>query len=372
MTQGSVQAVRVMTIHKAKGLEGRLVIVYGWASVLEEMKSSPKSSEQRVIELPASSPPGAFSLNWGPLQIRSSNYREALLTEAGEAMAEAKRLAYVAVTRAREGLVILTVRNSRQSLPEPFRSELEKARRAAAPQQAVASVLRWKGRLQVSFVQARSAALGAPMPNVLEPEERSYKTLWRQRYQRLKAFAGCSLASPSHPEVSRQEDFSRAVDGAQENGRPVTVSVGRLVHLYLERNLLDSGFDPSKLVQLVDHVLAPVETPTERQAARLLDQFYRGFLVDGRGVSYRERVQKARILGREVPFYLVCDGQTWHGVVDLVLEEEESIRAVDYKTTPRKLPLPSNYVQQRHIYTQALKGIFQGRPVDFQFWWLGQ
>ena len=52
------------------------------------------------------------------------------------------------------------------------------------------------------------------------------------------------------------------------------------------------------------------------------------------------------------------------------MEREDSIQAIDYKATEAKDPLPTSYIQQQKIYTEALKRTFPGRPVAFEFWWL--
>ncbi len=102
----------------------------------------------------------------------------------------------------------------------------------------------------------------------------------------------------------------------------------------------------------------------------MLNQFYAGDLGDPSGQPYRERVRAARILGREVPVYLQDEGQAWHGIIDLILEEEEVIRAIDYKTTPEQDPLPETYAQQQRIYNEALRRLFPEQDVAFEFWWL--
>jgi len=102
----------------------------------------------------------------------------------------------------------------------------------------------------------------------------------------------------------------------------------------------------------------------------VLKQFYAGDLVDSSGNSYLDRVRAARILGREVPVYLQDEGQAWHGIIDLILEEEGLIRAIDYKTTVAKDPLPETYAQQQRIYNEALRRLFPDQDVAFEFWWL--
>jgi len=58
-------------------------------------------------------------------------------------------------------------------------------------------------------------------------------------------------------------------------------------------------------------------------------------------------------------------------VIDLVVREEGVIRGIDYKCTSFKRPLPESYSLQEHVYTEALKRLFPGATIGFEFWWLG-
>ncbi len=78
----------------------------------------------------------------------------------------------------------------------------------------------------------------------------------------------------------------------------------------------------------------------------------------------------ARILGREIPIYLAETGRFWTGVIDLVIEEQETVVGVDYKLMTPPAELPPGYHQQQRIYTAALTRLFPDRPVTFEFWWL--
>ncbi|MEE8349352.1 MAG: UvrD-helicase domain-containing protein, partial [Acidobacteriota bacterium] len=108
LSDESVDAVRVMTIHKAKGLESRFVIVYGWTSVLLNLgeKGRGKQGSPEVISLTTGEAVSlrAYSMKWGPLVVVSPGYLKALAEEGRAAQEEAKRLAYVATTRARDGM----------------------------------------------------------------------------------------------------------------------------------------------------------------------------------------------------------------------------------------------------------------------------
>ncbi|MCK5351633.1 hypothetical protein KAJ77_03595, partial [bacterium] len=67
----NVDAVRVMTIHKAKGLEGRFTIIYGWSAILSDLVGSTGNrnpAEVLSLTTEAGEKVQAFSLQWGPLK----------------------------------------------------------------------------------------------------------------------------------------------------------------------------------------------------------------------------------------------------------------------------------------------------------------
>jgi ATP-dependent exoDNAse (exonuclease V) beta subunit len=116
-----LDAVRVMTIHKAKGLEARYVIVYGWSSVLHETETPPGQRGTIVIRTDSFAPSSVeFSLPWGPVVLWSDRLQAAVKEEETKSRAEAVRLAYVATTRARDQLTFLCTVSRSLKLPERF------------------------------------------------------------------------------------------------------------------------------------------------------------------------------------------------------------------------------------------------------------
>ncbi len=172
---------------------------------------------------------------------------------------------------------------------------------------------------------------------------------------------------PEHQEGEIREDHHYLGKADRETG----LLVGRLVHTYLERYLLDDAFELDRFSLCFSGFSELHSHGNVIEAAeKVLKQFYAGALVDSSGNPYLDRVRAARILGREVPVYLQDEGQAWHGIIDLVLEEEGIIRAIDYKTTAEEDPLPDAYAQQQRIYSEALRRLFPDQDVAFEFWWL--
>src|SRR5439155_13035564 len=109
VTDESMAAVRVMTIHKAKGLQGKYVIVYGWQTTLDK-RTGERPRRKKALNLTDHSGKvvRGYRLDWGPLTIISPSYARAEALNVELEAEEAKRLAYVAATRATDRLVLLS------------------------------------------------------------------------------------------------------------------------------------------------------------------------------------------------------------------------------------------------------------------------
>ncbi len=370
----NVEAVRVMTIHKAKGLEGRFTIVYGWSSVLSDLGDSPakwKNPEVLSLTDDKGQKVQAFSLQWGPLKIVSSSYSEALEEERKGVRAEAERLAYVAVTRARDRMALLCPRSKHRPFPDRIQDFIGSARQKILAGSGSGHADICNGHLR--FIHRPGFEITppeVPSPSVSLQED-VYQSLWKQRYLEFKSHHPPLLRHPSDPEHREEGEVREDHQYPGKVDRETGLLAGRLVHIYLERYLLQDAFEPENLSACLREI--PGETSDSRLkqgVEKVLSEFYSGKLVDPSGRPYRERVQRAHVLGREIPVYLQDEGQAWHGIIDLVLEEEEIIRAIDYKTTTQQDPLPEAYTQQQRIYSEALRRLFPDQDVAFEFWWL--
>ena len=368
-----VNAVRVMTIHKAKGLEGRLVILYAWTPVLLELKGRAKyPSRPKVVSLTTGEGHElrGFCLPWGGLRLCSSSFGEALKQESEGNKSEAKRIAYVATTRARDRLVLISPTSKRCRFPKEIQSLLEKAREQIIQTKGEhAEIL--NGALRLSLRRGRKLQLQkVPLP-FPEWQVHDYQRVWRTRYAETQRATQPILRHPSDSEHRQEGEMTKEYGKLTSRG-DFSLLTGRLVHAYLEHYLLESDFIDEKLLALSSHVPELISDKRIVEASRfLLSRFYSGEWIDASGRSYRERVNESQVMGREIPFYTVLKGQAWNGVIDLVVREEGVIRGIDYKCTSFKRPLPESYSLQEHVYTEALKRLFPGATIGFEFWWLG-
>jgi len=356
-----LDAVRVMTIHKAKGLEARYVIVYGWSSVLHETEAPASQRGSTVIRTPSLTQPSVdFTLPWGPVVVCSDRFQAAAKDEESKARAEAIRLAYVATTRARDQLTLIGAVSRGLKLPEPFQPLLEHRTDTNTPAPG------WDGMLTMRSSSGAAEYPHHPAPVLTLPDRDLYQALWRERYEKLARVPDFPLGRPSQMELS--EPPETAAEG-EKSGIKNPVITGQLVHSYLERWLLEDRFERDRLVSLWRRLDgAPEDALRNAQSALCL--FYSGGLPGGAAPSYRERTRNSKVLARELPFFMAEGENFWNGVIDLVLEEDGQVLGVDYKTSIEKEQLPESYAQQATVYTQALRQLFPGKPVSFEFWWL--
>jgi ATP-dependent exoDNAse (exonuclease V) beta subunit len=359
VTDESMAAVRALTIHKAKGLQGKYVIVFGWQKALDKLE--PKAGKDSVFQLTdrAGHPVCGFQLQWGRLLVVSPSCGKARELDQQYEAEEARRLAYVAATRAEDRLALLS----------PHDQEIAKGLLADV------KPLHDKGQSAIEVFGGTLRVIVTPPPErTKRPAGRelsvrdagAYARLWRARLERAAGEAEPLLHAPSSVEqaAEREEADSsyyvrQKIDMASERA----MEAGTLVHRYLERHLTDHEFDNSKLAPILSEINGGVRLPEAIERARTaLSGFYGG--------AYHQRARRARIEAREAPIFLSWEGRAWSGVIDLVLNERETVCGVDYKVMVRPKQLPPEYEQQQRVYLEALRRAFPGRKVSFEFWWL--
>lgn len=336
VTDESMDAVGVMTIHKAKGLQGRFVIIPGWDATLAKRETSRHRQACYQLTTPDGESLTEFALDLGALTIISPRYSEAAKTNNTLEQEEADRLAYVAATRARDRLALLS-------------------HAAPAPPDALAGVL-----TEITAPVPPVAAAASPSTGTVG-DAAAYGRLWRDRLAAGDQALPALLHRPSQPETVAEadaQDTDDAVAGPAARARERALAAGTLGHRYLEQHLLDAQFDAAKLEALADGLGRDVTTQTRQ----CLEDFWDS--------PAHARARAARVLAREVPVFLTTDDRPWNGVIDLVLEEAGGIVGIDYKFMSAPATLPESYARQETLYRTALEGLFPGRTVRFEFWWL--
>lgn len=394
LVEGSMEAVRAMTIHQAKGLESPVVIVGNWPVLMEAAEG--RNNRRRLPEvLELTDDSGAvlreFRFKWDGVTFQTPGYATAAELDEVRETEEARRVAYVAATRAREKLILVhpvAVEGAEAASPpawlERLLGEVPEELFASGGESAGGETGWWVRlasrlelaqprlcRLQVLPPEAEAArSESEPTGVVVTPP--GYEELWHERSERFRVEQGRFLLHrPSREELHVEEEPPEAeADVTGRRTRELALTTGRLVHAYLERALAAGSFDVQSWLACLRSEAVGEAEPAATVAREVVERFLAGGYRDGAGRPLIARVEKGEIVAQELPVYLVCDGEAWHGVLDLVLREGDAVVGVDFKVSPPEDPLPPRYACQEAVYAEALRRLYPGRSVYFEFWWL--
>ena len=331
-----VDAVRVMTVHGAKGLEAPVVI-------LADATADP-------AKLGQSSPPLDFPVGGKPVPLIRPRKAErcdpfTALIEQEEALdlAEHWRLLYVALTRARERLVIAGVRK-RTAVADSWHARVEQAMIAAGAVREGEG-----GRL---LFEAKGASLRVRSrvdrrPAVVLPAWLSADAPEEARPPRPLAPSGPGDDSTPYPPPGPGE-----IDAARR---------GTLLHLLFERL---PGVAVENRAAAADRWLETsggIDDVTLRAsyAATVCEILEHADFKDIFGENSLAEAPIAAVLP---------DGRVIAGTVDRLLVEADRVRVVDYKTGAfvpgSAAAVPRAHLRQMAAYGDALRVIFPGRTVE--------
>jgi ATP-dependent helicase/nuclease subunit A len=354
LAEEDFDAVRIMSIHKSKGLEFPIVVLAGCHAGID-------GRQKRPAEALFDWSSGLSGMHVGPFTDLAGVY----ISEKNRLRAEeeTKRVLYVAMTRAREHLTVSIGPSSKRSAGN-FARMLDEAlldRIGAAAQSTTVEI--GPGRLEVEVVEASLTAPGpaARKKNAAEIKRdwRPYIDIWQRRGQICRA----ALNSPAFVTptlLKRQEqELAEAVETTQRaaQGRTPAMLVGELAHRFLEgwdfggdEKLFHSQLGPFLRAWLPSEYRANLSSIGE-DLKTILDRFLNSGI-------YAE-LSKAQILGREVPLLMPWKGQIMEGVIDLIYERNGLLYLADYKTDRierKDLRLSAEpYRQQAEIYSEAAR-----------------
>jgi ATP-dependent helicase/nuclease subunit A len=333
-------AVRVMTVHGAKGLQAPLVILADAARNPDLNKRS-KSRIDLIIE------PEGITL---PLYSPGTKERFGIIKEAADAsdLAEREehwRLLYVALTRAEERLVIGGALTSKDKDGPPEASWYAMVQQAMLNLGATERETRyWDGKALHFEVKGSAEPKQLPLPI---PDD-----LPRPKWLDAPAPAEAAPARPLAPSSLGADDESSPppspdMQAAAERGRLLHGLFERLPSLPPEQResaalrwLKTSGAsDPQALAR---DALAVIENPA----------FAAIFAPDALA---------------EAPLAGVVDTLVISGTVDRLLVSETEVLVVDFKTG-RRVPsrienAPTSHLRQMSAYVALLRSIFPGKTV---------
>jgi len=354
LAEENFDAVRIMSIHKAKGLEFPIVILAGCQTGTEGRRSSDAES---LFDWST----GLTGIRIGPITDLAGLYigEKTRLRNAEEQ----KRLLYVAMTRARENLIISCAPSGQRSSGSFLSMLDETLNDAISDADAAKSVAVGIGKLAIEVV---SETLSAPSRAKSKLKRVRKKPNWQPFVdtwaRRTTAYEKAQQTAPflTPTSLKRQEEAAtEAVDtlNRRTDRRTPALVVGDIAHRFLQNWQFtgDASIFDARLRDFIAQVL-PADSSPDRAVieAELLDIF-RAFK---RSEAYTE-LASANILGREVPLLMPWNGQIMEGVIDVIYEKNGLLYLADYKTdTVRQSELTraaTQYRQQAEIYCAAVQ-----------------
>jgi ATP-dependent helicase/nuclease subunit A len=379
-----LDAVRVMTIHRSKGLEFPVVCVADLGKRGREDDAALRISEDGQVGIRLASLEGG-ALNSATLEA----IRERQKLEDEE---EERRVFYVAATRAQEHLLLSGATDLEKLPPEaPLEEPMRWLWRALAPDLAERSAsseseLEYEGRSVAVRCEVLSpatldellpaadrapkrperedpglAALDAPalravpVPPALAVSRLSYSGL--DLYERCgyRFYLEHALGLPGGDELAP----GRSAQIAEELSEGIPARVrGTVAHSLLERLDFDRPSPPAK-EQVAGLVKAEGESASDAELTELVS------LVEAfAGSPMRARIGAARRVRRELPFAFELspeEGQgrslLVNGVVDVHADESDGLLIVDYKSNRLggrdPAEVAESYATQRLVYALA-------------------
>jgi ATP-dependent helicase/nuclease subunit A len=328
--------VRVMTVHGAKGLEADIVILPDTTRLPNDATAKGRLLyTEDAILFPVSGPKA-------PEPVRTAK-----AAANAAALSEYRRLLYVALTRAKERLIVCGFENRRGNPPESWHS-LAAAAAATLGTQSESGARLYGDAAAAPLPQPEDAAPEKRAPDawVLKPAAKEHPAPWLIRPSMA---AGLDEPKPSSP-------FSP--------GNPV--KRGLLVHALLAHLPGVAAAERSALAQrfLAAHGL-------EKDDAAVLAAATRKVIEDPAFAAAFAPGSKAEVsLVADLPE--LGPGARVHGRVDRLWVSDTDVLIVDFKTgrpAASEAELPPYYLTQMALYRAAAAHIFPGRRIACALIW---
>ena len=352
LAEENLDAIRLLSIHKSKGLEFPVVVLAGSHSV----PNQGGDRESCVLQDWSTGLAGLRVGRWRSLPAvfiaEKARRRE---------REEQKRVLYVAMTRAREHLTIscaATDRPPRASylglLTETLGDDIGGMDRRLIPAGAGAIELQPVDESLQPPVRARPRDSAAPAV-----DWHVYAATWTRRADKMRAAREQPLFLSPTLLKQREAELTEAIFEKEKLAlAELPLRIGELAHRFLEY------WDFSRAPEQFEAEVAPFldrwltgrwkanRAEIERELREILGAFFPS-------PAYRG-LAAARILGREVPLLLHWeDAAVMEGVIDLLYEKDGRIFIADYKSDrvehDQLAETVSRYHHQVAIYSEAVR-----------------
>ncbi|MDO8546972.1 MAG: 3'-5' exonuclease, partial [Nitrospirales bacterium] len=361
LAEESLEAVRVMSIHKAKGLEFPIVVLVGMhAGTL---------AQRDPIQVQHDWSTGVAGIRLGATGTLGGLFASEKLE--ARTTAEQRRLLYVGMTRAKERLILSGALTGRSSSGN-FLSLLRDVIGEAVGSRDATELSVGEGGLTQAILPAdegrpreRAAKERAPRSaddvSGFEARRQARAERWAQCRERPVVLTPSTLKSlPRGPSgVGSQVEGGLAAEiGKLAHKAMEQWSYREEVKVMLEKFLKDAGrWIPEEF---------------QGRSAEIMSEVQDVLKTFARSEAYAE-LQGATILAREVPFMMPWSGlppAIMEGRIDLLYEKDGGLWVADYKTDriteAEVVGRMETYRPQAEAYTKAVRQSFGRTPAGFK------
>ncbi len=344
----ATDAVSLMTVHAAKGLEFPVVFVVNLSRGTGNWRDAIRIAGETSDDV---------SVSVGDFESRADE------DEPDRDREETKRLLYVALTRARDRLYLGSV--LKEGRFQPTRGSLGEVLPTSMPAVFVeagagATAVSWAGAARSHVMNVCASEPVAPKstepPGLSTPGGAGLEI----RPEAASDFLPLDDKTVRRVTVS---EMSEADPGGQVvipgRGASSDRLVGILVHRLLQRSDLASDVSAEQLHQSTVALLSVISPVELADREPLIKQVIAGF----RQIASRANIRELYSSGRpyhELPFTMRADGRIVRGTIDCLIASEAQVSVLEFKTgRPRQ-----EHQAQIEVYSAAARALFPDLPVQ--------
>jgi ATP-dependent helicase/nuclease subunit A len=346
-------AVRILSIHRAKGLDFPIVIAAGLGlqrrSRSADFLADPHG--EKIFGLSLGSKESGLQTPWWNELVEKDKERDD---------AELTRLLYVGLTRARDHLVLCTHTRGKK-LPDADQWAVNFDKTRLKPLETFLSNVCGTERSIMNFLDAAAFAATAPQFYGEEIQQGNWQSTLSARYAELDRLLSGTPAARALSSAASGMDHENEPESDPHSARDRAVRLGLAFHEAMD----NADFTGNPDI----HLLAEEAGMRQRLDGAGI-RTMRDLLSRSLGSALMARAASAaRAGGRifcELPYVRLLElapERAEEGKIDLLFEEADGWVLVDYKTdhmpkgTEAATSLAFKYVGQMHAYASALKAL---------------
>jgi ATP-dependent helicase/nuclease subunit A len=359
LAEASLDAVRILTIHKAKGLEFPVVVLPG----LHQGTRNPRKGPEVHYDWSSR----CYGLTVGNRITLGAVFVGRKMAAREEA--EHRRLLYVGMTRARD-LLVLSGGRTQKSTRDTVSWLLQQALGEAVLSNESATVKTGTGRIVRVVLPSTTTARRRPSKmrsSIPVPALPPLLARYRSRQDRWSRFRG--MPKRLTPSLMKAGPSFQGSAVQQQGRRARAQLVGICAHALLERWNFSKSIppEPSEIDSLCRHFISEDIPEIRDDLLSIMTSFLQS--------DFYRNIRRATILGREIPYVMSWEeGQVMEGVIDVVYRLDGRLWIADYKTdqiSAGEAPARAEqYAGQARVYRTAVERCLSESVGGFHFMFL--